>query len=165
MKIVLDATVWIDLHTAGLDERVLSLGNRICSVDILVETKLLEPDGAKLKRLGLAVYEVDGEGVSKAIQWRADVPQLSEDDVLSLALAYRHGWMLGTGDGDLRNKAEKEGVQLCDTLDILALLAAAGNLDLEDLQRFKRELRKADRNYDRKKAKQLEKKLRKSLQQ
>ncbi len=159
MKIVLDATVWVDLHVAGLHKRVVALGAKICSVDVVVEEELLEPDGQELKGLGLEVCEVDEEGVQKTVQWGDQVPELSVGDRFSLALAWRHGWRLATSDSKLRSKAHEEGVQLCDTLDILALLAAAGNLNLEDLQRFKRDLRKAGRNYDRRKAKELEKEL------
>lgn len=160
MTIVLDATVWIDLHVAGLHEKVLVLGSKICSVDVLVREELLIPDGAKLEGLGLQVCELDGAGVAQAAQWAAEAPELSTHDCFSLELARRNGWRLATGDGPLRKKAAAEGVELCDTLDVLDLLADADMLDMADLRQFKRRLYQGRRKYDSRKAKALEKRLR-----
>jgi len=160
MKIVLDAKVWIDLHIAGLDERALALRGRICSVDVVVEQELLEPDGERLRSLGLEVCELDATGVAVARQWQGEVPELSTGDCFSLALAWRNGWRLATADGRLVRKAQAEGVPVCDTVDVLALLAEEGQLSLIDLQLFKKLLFRAKQPYNRSKVRQLEKRLR-----
>ena len=147
--VVIDSPVWIKLYCGGLHIKVLALGDRICSVDHIVEEELLaQPRGVLLREHGLRVESVSGDGVARALGWRAEHPELSVGDSLSLALALEQGWQLATHDALLEGLAERVSVPILCVVDVLMIMAEAGILTEYDIRRFRRRMYEADEPYD-----------------
>lgn len=149
MCIVVDANVWFDLHCGGLHIAALSLGDRIRSVDIVVEQQLLaSPSGEELRQGGLYVEVLPPEGVLQAQAWRGDHIELEVADVFSLALASLNQWTLATRDGPLTTLAKAEGVPVIITVELISTIAETGVLTIADINKFKKGMYQAGRPYD-----------------
>ena len=126
MCVVIDSAVWFKLYCGDLHIKVLQLGDRVCSVDYVVRKELLAgPNGNILKEHGLRVEEVSGDGVEESDAWRAEYPDLSVGDSLSLALALERGWQLATRDDLLERLSKAVDVPLLCVVDVLMIMAEA----------------------------------------
>ena len=99
-----------DLDRGSLLEAVFDLPLVFVVPDLLYDRELMPYGGERLLKRGLQVAELDGEGVSRALNFRRMRPSLSLADTFALALATENRWMLLTGDRVLRNLAISEGV-------------------------------------------------------
>jgi len=158
---VLDAMILIRLHRAGLAERAIQLGARICVVDYVAEQELIEPDGKQLRHRGLHVQTLSPESLEVAQTWLRQRPVLSLADVFSAALARQNGWALATHDGELRALCQREAIPICGVADIVLTMAESGLLCAEDITRFKTAMRRSGYSgYKRRTIKQAEKAVR-----
>lgn len=104
--VVSDTSVLIDLERGCLLEAAFRLPFAFAVPDLLYEQELKARGGSKLRELGLQLAELDGAGVTNAVEYRKRVPALSLPDSFALALAVEDHWILLTGDAELRRLAE-----------------------------------------------------------
>ena len=124
---VTDASIWIDLHAAGLVGRAFALPYVFCAPDVIVaETK--SPRGRDIVQLGLREIEMSGEQVERVVRLAAKYPGPGRADLFALGLACDLGATLLTQDKLLRRAAESEGVPAHGTLWILEEMVRAGAL-------------------------------------
>lgn len=135
MKVLVsDTSVLIDLDRAGLLEATFRLEFQFEVPDVLYRKEIDPyPELRRLVTWGLGISEVSPTGVGRAQLYRADRPGLSAVDALALALAFERGWVLLTGDGDLRSLAEDEGVERHGVLWIFDCLEESRILKAKEL--------------------------------
>ena len=139
--VVSDTSVLIDLERGGLLEAAFRLPFAFAVPDLLYE-KELKAHGSRLIELGLRIGELDGEGVTQALEYQRRTPALSLPDCFALALAARGNWTLLTGDSRLRRLAEAIRVDchgLLWLLDEMFSTGAATSRTLHDGLRAVRE--------------------------
>lgn len=121
MRLVVDATVWIDLHLGGLLAEVFALRWRLVSPDVILE-ELETLDPQLLRALGVeevSLAEADYAILQSLI---GRYPGPSVRDLTALVVSIRDGLGLLSGDGKLRKAAEDEGVPVHGTLWVLDAL-------------------------------------------
>ncbi len=136
---VLDANVVIDLHTAGLLERLSELPFRLVIPDSVAGDELRSV--SLTAEAGWEVESLGWEELERAMALYIETyPSLSIYDAHVLVLADSLGAFLLTGDRVLRNKAEKMGVEVHGILWLLDVMMASKVLDcmevLEALDRM-----------------------------
>jgi hypothetical protein len=124
--LVSDTSVLIDLERGGLLEGAFSLGYSMVVPDLLYERELETENGPYLKGLGLGVLALTAEEVSFAQQVRSERNMLSLPDCFALSCATRAGYVLVTGDGNLRAEAEVRVGRVYGVLWILDQLLEKG---------------------------------------
>ncbi len=117
--LVSDTSVLVDLERGSLLEASFRLPFQFAVPDLLYERELKGYGGDELIRLGLAVVELDGDGLTRALAYRQQAPALSVPDSFALALAQTREWVLLTGDGALRQLATDEAVECHGVLWVL----------------------------------------------
>lgn len=117
--LVSDTSVLVDLERGSLLEASFRLPFQLAVPDLLYERELKGYGGDELMRLGLSVEELDGDGITRALAYRRQVPALSVPDSFALALAQTRDWVLLTGDGALRQLANDEAVKCHGVLWLL----------------------------------------------
>ena len=105
-----DTSVLIDLERGSLVEPTFRLPFEFTVPDLLYERELKDHGDPELIRLGLRVEELDGDEVSIALGYLRRRGSLSLPDSFALALAKTNAWTLLSGDRELRELAEEEGV-------------------------------------------------------
>jgi predicted nucleic acid-binding protein len=111
--IVSDSSCLIDLRKAALLAAFLQLPYEILIPDTLFEEELLRFTDEEKALLGsaLKVMDLPGDSVLRAQRVVRDLPHLSIHDGFAFALAEDNpGCILLTGDGDLRDLAEKHDI-------------------------------------------------------
>ena len=131
--LVSDTSVLVDLERGSLLEASFRLPFRFVVPDLLYERELKNWGGEELIRLGLAVEELDGDGVRRAITYRRRVPALSLPDCFVLVLAQTRSWILLSGDGALRQLAADETVECHGVLWLLDEMRDADAVGIRDL--------------------------------
>lgn len=131
--LVSDTSVLVDLERGSLLEASFRLPFRFVVPDLLYERELKNWGGEELIRLGLAVEELDGDGVRRAITYRRRVPALSLPDCFVLVLAQTRSWILLSGDGALRQLAADETVECHGVLWLLDEMRDADVVGIRDL--------------------------------
>ncbi len=131
--LVSDTSVLVDLERGSLLEASFRLPFRFVVPDLLYERELKHYGGEELIRLGLAVEELDGDGVRRAIAYRQRVSALSLPDCFALALAQTRSWVLLSGDGALRQLAADEAVECHGVLWLLDEMHDAGVVSVQQL--------------------------------
>ena len=124
--VVSDTSVLIDLERGCLLEAAFRLPFAFAVPDLLYEQELKARDGKRLIELGLEIGELDGDGVTQALEYRKGVPALSLPDCFALALAWRGNWTLLTGDAKLRRLAEASRVACHGLLWLLDEMLSSG---------------------------------------
>lgn len=120
MKVLVsDTSVLIDLERGSFLETSFRLPFEFAVPDLLYERELKDYAGDDLLKLGLRVEELDGDGIARALSYRAQRPSLSLPDCFALALAQGNSWTLLTGDGRLRELANDEHVDCHGVLWLL----------------------------------------------
>lgn len=117
--LVSDTSVLVDLERGSLLEASFRLPFQFAVPDLLYERELKGYGGDELIRRGLAVVELDGDGLTRALAYRRQAPALSVPDSFALALAQTREWVLLTGDGALRQLATDEAVECHGVLWVL----------------------------------------------
>ena len=118
-----------DLDRGSLLEAVFDLPLVFVVPDLLYERELRPYGGARLLERGLQVAELNGDGVTRAINFRRKRPSLSLSRRLRPCPRHGNRWMLLTGDRVLRNLAASEGV-VCHGL--LWLLDYMSDIEVTD---------------------------------
>lgn len=133
--LVSDTSVLIDLERGELLETTFRLAWKFAVPDLLYKRELRDFNGPALRRMGLRVESLDGEGVQTAVDYRRRVPAFSLADSFALALAKINDWTLLAGDGALRNLAAAEGVDHHGVLWVLDQLLLLSGVPAEVLHR------------------------------
>lgn len=128
-KLVIDATVLIDLYNGGLLLKFFELSYKFefyCP-DFVFEGELLDVRfdksvKEKLPKVGLQVYKFSGEEVQAIFVWHNEHPNLSVADLSAFLLAKKMGAILLSGDKALRRLAESRGIEVHGILWVLELL-------------------------------------------
>ncbi len=150
--------ILVRLHRAQLAERVVELGTRICVVDYVAEYELIEPDGRRLRDIGLQVRTLSADSVAVALDWQRERPALSLGDVFSAALALENGYVLATHDAQLKRLCQDAGISVCGVADVMLTMAESELLCADDITRFKAAMRRFGyADYRRQTIKQAEK--------
>jgi predicted nucleic acid-binding protein len=131
--LVSDTSVLIDLERGGLLEQIFALPYEFAVPDVLYRREMAGEWGERLVELGLRVEEVSPAGVVKALRHRSGRPALSVPDSFALALAQEQRWTLLTGDGQLRELAERERVKCHGVLWLLDRMEETGVPDIRRL--------------------------------
>ncbi len=124
--LVSDTSVFIDLERGTLLEASFRLAFRFVVPDLLYECELRNRGGEELMRLGLAVEQLDGDGVSLALAYRQRARALSLPDCFGLALAQTRSWILLSGDRALSQLANDEAVECHGIFWLLDKMEDAG---------------------------------------
>jgi len=90
--------------------------------------------------LGLRILELDGQGVRDALNYRNQVNAISTPDSFALVLAKTWGFILLTGDRQLRELAKRELVKCHGVLWILDLLGEQQTIPKKDLHKGLQEI-------------------------
>jgi len=131
--LVSDTSVLVDLERGSLLEASFRLPFQFAVPDLLYERELKDHGGEELIRLGLLVEELDGDGLTRALIFRQQVPALSVPDSFALVLAQSRGWVLLTGDGALRQLADNEAVECHGVLWLLDEIHDAAVANAQEL--------------------------------
>ena len=105
--LVSDTSILIDLERGGVLEAAFSIGLTLIVPDLLYERELKNENGPYLLSLGLGVVGLTSSEVTFAQNVMAELPGLSLPDCFALSCATRPNHVLVTGDGLLRNEAQK----------------------------------------------------------
>ena len=131
--LVADSSVLIDIERGMLLEAAFSMWYELCVPDLLYHQELADHDGKRLIALGLKVESLDGEAVVQSVAYRRAVPALSRPDCFALSLAVNNGYVLLTGDLQLRRLAAKEGVACHGLLWLLDRIESEGTTSVQRL--------------------------------
>ena len=131
--LVFDTSVFIDLERGSLLEASFRLAFQFVVPDLLYERELKNQGGEELIRLGLVVEQLDGDGVSLALEYRRRAPALSLPDCFGLALAQSRSWVLLSGDSALSQLATDEAVECHGVLWLLDKMDDAAVANMQEL--------------------------------
>jgi len=87
--------------------------------DVLIVRELRSLDVQGLVEKGLLILELEEDGVTEVLKLAARYERPSRVDLFALVLCKRRGCTLVTGDGPLREAADKEGVTVHGLLWLL----------------------------------------------
>ena len=122
--LVSDTSVLIDIERASLAGRLFELPHTFVVPDLLYERELADDIGPELLGRGLLVEELSGAEVAAAARLQRTDRALSVPDTFAFSLALGRGWVLLTGDGALRRRAETVGLPMHGVLWLLDELEA-----------------------------------------
>lgn len=131
--LVSDTSVLVDLERGGLQKACFRLPFPFAVPDLLYERELKPYGGKELIRLGLAIEELDADGIALALAYRQQTPALSLPDCFALALARTRSWILLSGDGALRRLATNESVECHGLLWLLDRMHDTGSVSTQEL--------------------------------
>lgn len=115
LLLISDANILIDLDTGGLLAPMFSMDCRFAVPDVLYHEELMEQH-AGLLDMGLESMTLSGELVAEVELLVQRYRRPGRNDLFALALAACEICPLLTGDKDLREAAEAEGVEVRGTL-------------------------------------------------
>lgn len=141
---VTDTNVWIDLRVGNLLDNVFELEARWLIPD-LVGREL----GADIRGLlvgwGLHVRSLSGDEIEAVTELGARYAAPSRTDVATLVVAREEGGVLVTGDQDLRDAAESEGIEVHGSLWVVDALVDTGTVEPPEAARALQLMLEADR--------------------
>ena len=133
--VVSDTSVLVDLERGSFLKASFRLPFRFVVPDLLYDRELKNWGGEELIRLGLAVEELDGDGVNRAIAFRRREPALSIADCFALVLAETRSWILLSGDRALRRLATEKAVECHGVLWVLDEMYATAVVNPQKLHK------------------------------
>ncbi|MBX9795166.1 MAG: hypothetical protein K2Y02_12780 [Burkholderiaceae bacterium] len=113
-----DTNIWIDFGHAGLLDALFALPFTFVSTEFVVD-ELNHPLPAGLEERGLVVETLASEAVTQLFDLMAEHGNSSLADVSCYLVAKTQGVPLLTGDGRLRKRAARDGVQVHGALWLL----------------------------------------------
>lgn len=122
MIIINDTNIWIDLKSVNLIKEVFELPYKICVPDVLYYDELEEVDGELLESSGINILEMTEEELIDTAIRSEKTNRVSFNDLSTLVVAKSRGYLLVTGDGNLRKLAKKESVELKGTIWLIDML-------------------------------------------
>lgn len=120
MKILVsDTSVLIDLERGGFLDSCFRLPIQLVVPDLLYARELADFGGPELIKRGLIVEELTADELTIAQEVRGSHPKLSLPDAFAYTLASARGWVLLTGDGELRSLAQANKIPYFGVLWVL----------------------------------------------
>ena len=129
MKIVVnDTNIFIDLYESGLMDKLFELPLEIHTVDVLlpefVKGNQREIMNRLIERGSIHLHSLSIEEVMAVQDWMDNATgNVSYVDCAVWYYAHQNGYVLMTGDGQLRRRAEASGVEVHGLLYLLDLMA------------------------------------------
>jgi hypothetical protein len=117
--LVSDTSVLIDLERGAFLDSCFNLPFEFAVPDLLYTRELAAFGGPALVAHGLRIEGLTGDEVIIAQRVRSAHPKLSLPDAFAYALASARGWMLLTGDGELRALAQAQQVPFFGALWVI----------------------------------------------
>lgn len=127
-----DTNIWIDLQAGGVLEKAFSLPYSYRVPDLLYADELEAYEGPKLVGLGLTVESMTADEVGLAEELSQRFTKPGTGDLTALALALSRGWVLVSGDADLRQAAVQASCEVHGTIWLMRLMGTNGILTLEE---------------------------------
>lgn len=113
-----DTNIWSHFRHAGLLRELFALPMTLASTDFVL-FELPDGEAELLVGLGLRVEALDSDEVAGLDQLKAHHNNSSAADVSCYFVASKHGCPLLTGDAQLRERAEKDGLEVRGALWLL----------------------------------------------
>jgi len=128
---VVDTSVWISLHKAGILPEALLLINKgwVFLVTDAIERELQEPTYEALAAQGVRYYPLSEEANSRVQALTQTELALSEADASAVVAAQAVSALILTDDRPLREKAQELRIQVHGTLWLLEQLVKAQLID------------------------------------
>jgi hypothetical protein len=134
MKVLVsDTSVLVDLERGALVDSCFRLAFEFAVPDLLYRRELADFGGPALVEVGLRVEELTGRELAAAQELRSAHPKLSLPDAYAYSLASARGWVLLSGDGELRTLARAERISCFGVLWLCDQLFEANVLEAEIL--------------------------------
>lgn len=131
--LVSDTSVLIDLERGSLLDSCFELPFTFAVPDLLYARELAAFGGPELVARGLRVEELTAEELTIAQHIRGARPRLSLPDTFAFSLASVRGWILLTGDGELRALAQAHQIAFFGVLWVLDRMSEGRIVDGEVL--------------------------------
>lgn len=116
--LISDANILIDLEVCGLTAGFLSLPFEIGVPDFIFFEELQDQHPLLLK-YGLKILDGDSDTISDTLKLSSRYKKPKRNDIYALSMAKHRNGVLLTGDMDLRNAAEQEGIVVHGTIWII----------------------------------------------
>jgi hypothetical protein len=131
--LVSDSSVLIDLERAQLLDEMFRLPFEFAVPDLLYERELAGALGDQLVVLGLRVEVLTPTELSHATTLRRRDARLSIPDTFAFAIAQSRRWTLLTGDGNLRELAIAEQIDMHGVLWLFDQLVDGNHVSFDRL--------------------------------
>lgn len=119
--IITDTNIITDLNNAKILEKFVSLDNVYIS-DLIKYDEINSATGEKTIIDKFKIIEATAEQLAEISTIRLDRPKLSTYDALNYIIARDNKCILATGDKELKNYSERNGVEVIRTLRIIELM-------------------------------------------
>ena len=130
---VLDTSELIDVERGALLDASFRLAYQFVVPDSLYEQELRSTIGTDLQGRGLTIRQLSPGEAQRGLAYRRRYQQLSLSDCFALALAQSQQAILLSGDRQLRDIAEQEGVACHGVLWLLDEIESAGTASRQEL--------------------------------
>lgn len=130
MVIINDTNIWIDLKLTNIIEKVFLLPYELAVPDILYNDELKDMDGELLEANGIKIIEMTNDEVAETAERSGMTNRVSFNDLTTLVVAKSRGYILVTGDGNLRKIAKSENVELRGTIWLIDEMVSNNILDI-----------------------------------
>lgn len=130
MVIINDTNIWIDLKLTNIIEKVFLLPYELAVPDILYNDELKDMDGELLEANGIKIIEMTNDEVVETAERSGMTNRVSFNDLITLVVAKSRGYILVTGDGNLRKIAKSENVELRGTIWLIDEMVSNNILDI-----------------------------------
>ena len=130
MVIINDTNIWIDLKLTNIIEKVFLLPYELAVPDILYNDELKDMDGELLEANGIKIIEMTNDEVVETAERSGMTNRVSFNDLTTLVVAKSRGYILVTGDGNLRKIAKSENVELRGTICLIDEMVSNNILDI-----------------------------------
>ena len=130
MVIINDTNIWIDLKLTNIIEKVFLLPYELAVPDILYNDELKDMDGELLEANGIKIIEMTNDEVVETAERSGMTNRVSFNDLTTLVVAKSRGYILVTGDGNLRKIANSENVELRGTIWLIDEMVSNNILDI-----------------------------------
>ena len=143
--IIIDANILIDIEISELVEQVFRLDYEFAVPDILYEEEIT-PYTSDFKGTALKAIEIDedtnGLVLEKQDQYKNTT--MSRNDISALVLAIKNECILLTGERDLRQTANDEGVEVHGMLWLIEQLFNNDLIGINEVQAVYEKMKKGD---------------------
>lgn len=160
--LISDANILIDMEEGQLLELMFKLPFAFRVPDLLFFDEL-EMQHAHWLDHGLQLGTLSGESVSLVSQLTRKHPRISRNDCMALVLAQQEKCPLLTGDKNLRQAAELEGIMVQGSIWLVGQLVIRRIISIESARRSYQRMEANGRRLPWKKAHQLLNELEKTL--
>lgn len=130
LLLISDANILIDMDTGGLLAPMFSMDYRFAVPDVLYHEELVAQHSGLLE-MGLESVTLSSELVGEVVRLAQQHRRPGRNDLFALALAASEICPLLTGDKDLREAAETEGVEVRGTLWLVTEMVRAGRISTQ----------------------------------